>query len=107
MYIKRVPTDSAELQIALRLSSESLRRDPNNHCVPIIDHFEDEADRTMTFMVMPFLLPIDEPPFETVEDVVDFADQMLTVRFRGSLKMTHSHRFYAGLSIPTRAGRCT
>lgn len=84
VYIKRVPTDSAELQIALMLSSETLRQHPNNHCVPIIDHFEDEADSRMSFMVMPFLLSIDEPPFETVEDVVDFVEQMLTVRFCSS-----------------------
>ena len=80
VYIKRVPTQSEELKIALMLSSESLSKDPKNHCVPVIDHFQDEHDSDMSFMVMPFLLSIDRPPFETVDNVVDFADQILEVR---------------------------
>jgi hypothetical protein len=29
---------------------------------------------------MPFLRPSDDPPFDVVEEVVDFADQVLEVR---------------------------
>lgn len=79
VYIKRVPTDSDELKIALMLSSESLRENPRNHCVLILDHFEDEDDRTISYMVMPFLRLLDEPPFELVDQVIDFVDQILIV----------------------------
>lgn len=79
VYIKHIPTDSDELKIALMLNAAAVREDPSNHCVPILDHFEDETDSRMTFMVMPFLLPIDRPPFETVDQVVEFVDQMLEV----------------------------
>ena len=79
VYIKRVETQSEELKIALMLSSEALSKDPKNHSVPILDHFEDENDSSMSFMVMPFLLRIDRPPFDTVDEVMDFVDQMLEV----------------------------
>ena len=80
VYIKRVPTHSDELKIALMLNSETLRKDPRNHCVPILDHFEDEQESGMSFMVMPFLQSIDNPPFETVYNVIDFVEQVLEVR---------------------------
>ena len=61
------------------LSSEELLNDTRNHCVPILDHFEDELESGMSFMVMPFLLSIYHPPFEIVDNVLDFVDQMLEV----------------------------
>lgn len=79
VYIKRVATDSDEFKIALMFSSQDCRLDDKNHCVPIIDHFEDTADTKFSYMVMPFLRPVDSPPFETVEDVVNFVDQILEV----------------------------
>lgn len=79
VYIKRVPTCSEELRIALLLSSEARLQDPRNHSVRILDYFEDELERGMSFMVMPFLHPINQPAFETVDNVVDFVDQILEV----------------------------
>ena len=99
VYIKRVPTQSEELKIALMLSSESLSKDPKNHCVPVLDHFQDEHDSEMSYMVMPFLLPIDRPPFETVNNVVDFADQILEVRGHVSALQRCAHIFHTGSSV--------
>ena len=79
VYIKRVPTNGDELRIALMLNSESLKNDSRNHCVVVLDHFQDPEDSTTSYMVMPFLRPIDSPDFELVDDVVDFIDQMLEV----------------------------
>ena len=79
VYIKRLPTDSEELKIALLLGSETAIKDPKNHSVAVFDHFEDPNDPSTSYMVMPFLRPINDPPFETVRDVVDFVDQMLEV----------------------------
>ena len=53
--------------------------DPANHSVPIIDTFED-IDKSISYLVMPFLRLTDNPPFEVVEEVLDFADQILEVR---------------------------
>ena len=78
VYIKRVQTSSDELKIALMMSPEASQEDKRNHSVPILDHFTD-VDGEYSYMVMPFLRPIDKPPFETVENVVEFVDQILEV----------------------------
>jgi hypothetical protein len=53
--------------------------DPKNHSVPILDTFVDYADESISYIVMPFLRLSENPPFETVWEVVDFADQVLEV----------------------------
>lgn len=50
-----------------------------NHCVPLLDVFQDPDDPEVTYMVMPYLHPINKPPFVTVGDVMDFVGQMLEV----------------------------
>ncbi|KAL6306741.1 hypothetical protein BKA93DRAFT_772601 [Sparassis latifolia] len=77
VYIKRVKTGDNESQIATMFSAPRLRTDPNNHCVPILEVFQDADDKTISYMVMPCLRFIDRPPFERVIDVVDFVDQLL------------------------------
>ena len=54
--------------------------DPANHSVPILDTFEDPLNKSISYLVMPFLRLTDSPPFELVEEVLDFADQILEVR---------------------------
>jgi len=54
--------------------------DPANHSVPILDTFEDSANESISYLVMPFLRPTDDPRFEVVEEVLDFIDQILEVR---------------------------
>lgn len=79
--LKRLNKDSEELAIALYFSRPELRADPRNHCVPILDTFDDDYDRTTAYLVMPFLRDMDDPPFELVKDVVEFADQVFEVHF--------------------------
>jgi hypothetical protein len=50
--------------------------DPHNHAVPVLDYFTKDDDG---FLVMPLLRKFDDPPFGTVEEVVDFVRQMLQV----------------------------
>ena len=77
VYIKEVRTGDLESSIALKLSAID---DPSNHSVPISDTFEDAVDRSISYLVMPFLRLSDNPRFEVVEEVLDFADQILEVR---------------------------
>ncbi|GBE79224.1 predicted protein [Sparassis crispa] len=77
VYIKRVQTGDNESQLATMLSSETLRKDPRNNCVPVIDLFQDSDDPTISYMVMPFLRLVNDPPFTIIEDLVDFIEQML------------------------------
>ena len=79
VYIKRVQSDSQELRLLSYLSSEELRQDPRNHCVPLLDVLTNPLEPTTTFMVMPFLRYIDDPDFELVEDVLECLDQLLEV----------------------------
>lgn len=86
MYIKRVDIKSSELKIAEGL--QTLPHEPQNHCVPILkilkpadDSSDLEAPVNLedAFIVMPFLRNIDDPPFETVRDIIDMVDQLLEV----------------------------
>jgi hypothetical protein len=79
VYIKRVQTGDQESTIALMLSSPAMRADSRNHSVPILDHFADEEDPTISYIIMPFLREFYSPPFELVGDVVEFVDQILEV----------------------------
>ena len=77
MYIKEIRTGDLESSIALMLSAID---DPANHSVPILDTFEDPVDRSISYLVMPFLRLTDNPPFEVIEELLDFVDQILEVR---------------------------
>jgi len=77
VYIKEVRTGDLESSIALMLSAID---GPTNHSVPILDTFEDLVDKSISYLVMPFLRLTDNPPFQVVEEVLDFADQILEVR---------------------------
>ena len=77
MYIKEVRTGDLESSIALMFSAID---DPANHSVPILDTFEDSVNKSISYLVMPFLRLTDSPPFAVVEEVLDFVDQILEVR---------------------------
>ena len=70
-------TGNLESRIALALSDID---DPANHSVPILDTFVDSVDVSITYLVMPFLRLSEDPVFGIVEEVADFADQVLEVR---------------------------
>ncbi|KAI0057008.1 hypothetical protein BV25DRAFT_1995244 [Artomyces pyxidatus] len=77
VYIKRVTTGDPESTIALSLSSETLRLDPINHAVPILDHFHDPEEQDVSYIVMPFLRLMNQPTFQYVGEVLDFGEQIL------------------------------
>ncbi|KAI0341121.1 kinase-like protein [Trametopsis cervina] len=79
--IKRVRVDRAEHTILELFHKHS--EDPRNHCVPLLESFQDGSE---VFLVMPYLHPIDNPPFETLGDVIDFVSQLLE-----GLTFMHSH----------------
>ncbi|KAJ3474984.1 hypothetical protein NLI96_g12133 [Meripilus lineatus] len=93
VLLKKVKTEGSEIDLALYLSSPELREDPRNHCVPILDDFQDDADETITYIVMPLLREFDNPIFGSVNELLDFGDQI----FEG-LRFMHdhgvAHRYY-------------
>lgn len=78
--IKQVSTDSQEIEIALYFSQPTIRDDPRNHCVPILDHFLDDENPNIGYLVMPLLRQFDDPPLQFVEEVLEFVDQVMQVR---------------------------
>lgn len=70
-------SESTELKILEKL--KKLPKDPKNHCVPVLDVFEDNENHNVSYIVMPFLRAVDDPPFETVGQVIDFVTQMVEV----------------------------
>ncbi|KAF9226733.1 hypothetical protein BS17DRAFT_697611 [Gyrodon lividus] len=93
VFIKKIYSDEHpfEEQIALYFSSEALRKDPVNHCVPVIDNFEDYEERNIHYIVMPLLRPCNHPVFEGVSEVLDFMKQALQ-----GLKFMHDNRVSHG-----------
>lgn len=68
-----------EAEIGTYLSSPTLKSDPKNHCIPILDVLKlpDIEDRIM--LVMPLLRRYNRPALRTVGEAVDFFDQIFEV----------------------------
>jgi serine/threonine protein kinase len=79
VVIKRVQADDDESLITRMLSSPERRKDPHNHAVPVLDYFVDDDNPSQAFLVMPLLRPFDSPPFDTVNEALDFVRQILEV----------------------------
>ncbi|KAI0363712.1 hypothetical protein BV20DRAFT_1006889 [Pilatotrama ljubarskyi] len=86
VYLKKVSSSSQELSICQYFSTEEIRHDSRNHCVPLLDVLQHPTDPEVSFMVMPFLRPIDDPAFETIEDVLDCGEQIIE-----GLAFMHEH----------------
>ncbi|EMD33657.1 hypothetical protein CERSUDRAFT_159893 [Gelatoporia subvermispora B] len=89
VMLKKIPQSvhPYEVEIGRFFSSEALASDPRNHCVPIVEVFQDPFDVDILIVVMPLLRLHDEPPFETVGEIVDFVQQI----FEGLLFMHEHH----------------
>lgn len=61
------------------LSSPESLEDTTNHCVPIIDHFRNDAEPGFTYLVMPLLRDFDDPEFYSISEMLDFVGQTLQV----------------------------
>ena len=92
VVLKRVERDTNEIRLAQLLQVEGCSEDPDNHCVPILEYFDDIEDQHLGFLVMPLLRCFDEPPFAYINEVLDFVYQTLTVRFRLLPSLTY-HSF--------------
>lgn len=89
VYIKEIHAGSEEHRIAEVLMQGEWSSDPRNHCVQVLKIFRDPQDSDLLYMVMPFLRPMADPPFEYVKEIMDFTDQVLEV---GSSNLPSSGR---------------
>ncbi|KAH7882631.1 kinase-like domain-containing protein [Phlebopus sp. FC_14] len=91
VFIKQVDRRKhpTEAEIAQFLSSPSLLSDSHNHTIPVLDSFPHKKNPEIQYLVMPLLrpvFPIDEPPFTTIKETIDFVDQTLE-----GLAFMHEH----------------
>ena len=77
--IRRLDTDSLELELLLRFSTTEMRVVPENHCVPVIDHFQPPDDFSITFIVTPYLRCPNKPNYDCADDFMEFVQQMFEV----------------------------
>ena len=80
--LKMIRKQTNELEIGRYLvpPDSNVSRNPKNHCVPILDAFDDPIFLEVSYIVMPLLRPFNDPEFGAVGEVIDFVTQVLEVR---------------------------
>ncbi|KAK0447882.1 uncharacterized protein EV420DRAFT_1483684 [Desarmillaria tabescens] len=73
VVLKRVKLDSPEFEIAVLFSSPPLSLDPRNHYVPVIQALKYGE---FGILVLPLLRKFDDPPFDTVREVIECFRQL-------------------------------
>ena len=75
--LKKIERDSREVEIARFLTAFE---DSDNHCVPLLEVIPDEDPTSnVSFLVTPYLRPMNNPPFFAVAEVLDCIQQTLEV----------------------------
>lgn len=90
VYLKKIKTDSQELELLRYLSSPEMLQHPHNHCVPLLDVIYDPSDSETCFVVMPYLRYLNHPPFELVEDMMECGETILEVSSFARSRITQS-----------------
>jgi len=65
-----------EADMAKLFSSEKFSSNPRNHCIPVYDVLQVPDDNDTVLLVMPLLYDNENPPFETIGEVMDFFRQI-------------------------------
>ncbi|KAI0044693.1 hypothetical protein FA95DRAFT_1623033 [Auriscalpium vulgare] len=91
VFLKRVPGNRTpeEVEITTLLSSKQYRRNPKNHCIPLLETKLLEA-QSETLLVFPRMRPYDKPRFRTFGEFVAFATQIIEgLEFMHELHIAH------------------
>lgn len=92
-------TEKNNPEIELSRFLTSILRD-DNHCIPLLDAFVDPIDVNSSILVTPYLRPMDDPPFTTAAEIVNFVNQMLEVRH--GVAVNDCTQRISGLGLLTR-----
>jgi hypothetical protein len=68
-----------EAEIGQLFSTEPLASNPKNRCVPFYDVLRIPAEDDVAILVMPLLYQIEDLPFQTVGEVIEFFRQISEV----------------------------
>ncbi|KAJ7664368.1 kinase-like domain-containing protein, partial [Mycena polygramma] len=85
VVLKCVPTDEEEISIIRYLNSPSMRLDPRNHTIPLLDSFP-MPESPWTFLVMPYGRRFNYPPFHCRNEFLEAMTQFLE-----GLQFMHDH----------------
>lgn len=73
-------TSFLEGDLLRELHAGELGRDPLNHCVPLYEVLHVPGDPNSRLLVTPMLRAMNDPPFDTVGEIVDCIRQIFEVR---------------------------
>ncbi|KAJ7112949.1 kinase-like domain-containing protein [Mycena epipterygia] len=85
VILKRIETDGDEISIFKYLSDPSMRSDPRNRMIPLLDIIA-MPDSPWSFLVMPYCRRFNYPPFHCRNEFVDAMTQ-----FMKGLQFMHAH----------------
>jgi hypothetical protein len=71
-----------EVEMGQLFSSKSFVSNPRNHCAPFYDVLQVPDNEDRVIIVMPLLYRTENPPFQTVGEVVEFFHQIFEVATR-------------------------
>jgi hypothetical protein len=69
----------SEVEIGQYFSSDPISKDPQNHCVPILEVLSVPDDTDMSIIVMPLLREFQNPRFDTFGEAIECIRQYLEV----------------------------
>ncbi|KAJ6489170.1 kinase-like domain-containing protein [Mycena vitilis] len=85
VVLKRVPNDGEEISIIKYLDSPSMRLDPRNHTIPLLEELH-MPKSPWSFLVMPYGREFDYPPFHCRKEFLEAMTQFLE-----GLQFMHDH----------------
>ncbi|KAI0040925.1 hypothetical protein FA95DRAFT_1646111, partial [Auriscalpium vulgare] len=91
VFLKRLGDHKTpeEIETTKLFSSDEYRRNPNNHCLPLVETKRLE-ELSMTLVVLPRMRPYNNPRFRTFGEVVAFATQIIEgIEFMHELHIAH------------------
>jgi hypothetical protein len=68
-----------EAEISMYLSSDEVKADPRHRCMTVYEVLQVPDVEKYMVLVLAFLRPFDNPPFDTFGEAVDFFSQMFAV----------------------------
>jgi hypothetical protein len=77
-----------EVDIAKKISAESMAKDPRNHCLPMLDTLQVPDEQNSIILVMTQLRPYHDPRFDTIGEAVECFRQLFEVLPNVSRKTT-------------------
>ncbi|KAH8107733.1 kinase-like domain-containing protein [Cristinia sonorae] len=92
-----------EIEITKMFSEEPLRSHPQNHCVPVFEVLASPRDPDISLLVLPLLRQHEDPPFETLGEVIEFFRQVFEgLQFMHQCHVAHRDCMFLNVMMDPR-----